>query len=177
MDERRLARTNSASENWGRLAAGLETAALGEGKTKIFIRIDRRVVNANLVVEVRSCRPSAEADITDGIAPMHVLTGGDGEAGKMAVTGGDSVAVIDHEGLTVPAHEIGERNDAIGGGDDRVAVIAADIYAAVKCPLAVERIDALTEASRNLAFNRPEIRSRVGAIPIGRGGVATSFPG
>src|ERR1700733_1052446 len=173
MDEPSLGKANRASENWVPLAAGLKTAALGDDKTKILIRINRRVVNANFVVEVWSCRSSAEADITDGIAPMDVLTGGDGEAGKMAVTGGDSVAVIDHEGLAVSAHEIGERDTAIGRGDDRVAIIAADIYAAVKCPLTVERIDALTKASRNLAFNRPKIRSSVGAIPIGRGGVAS----
>ena len=53
-----------------------------------------------------------------------------------------------------------------------MAVVAADIHTTVKRAFSVKRIDALAKASRDLTFHRPEIRSAVGAIPIGRSGVA-----
>ena len=145
---------------------------MGDGHAKVFIGIDRSVVDADFVVEVRAGGAAAEADIADGVAAMHVLAGGDGEAGKMAVARRDAVSVIHHDGLAVSAHEIGEGDYAVGGRDDWMAIVAADIYAAVKCAFTVEGIDALAEAASNLAFDRPEIGKRVGAIPIGGGGVA-----
>ena len=54
-----------------------------------------------------------------------------------------------------------------------MTVSCADIHAAVKCAFSVKWIDALTEAAGDLAFNRPEIRSGIGAGPIGRGGIAS----
>ncbi len=54
-----------------------------------------------------------------------------------------------------------------------VAVSAADIYAAVKCAFTVERIDALAKAGCDLAIDRPEVGRRVGAEPIGGGGIAS----
>ena len=54
-----------------------------------------------------------------------------------------------------------------------MAIAAADIDSAMECTLTVERIDTLTEASRDLAFDRPEIWSRVGFDPVGSGDVAS----
>jgi len=43
------------------------------------------------------------------------LSGGDGEAGKMAVARGDAVSVVDHDGASVAALKVGEGHDAVGG--------------------------------------------------------------
>ena len=142
------------------LAAGLETAALGDRKTKIFIRINRRVVDAHLVMEVRPGGTATEADITDRIATMDVLTGRDGKAGKMAVARCDAVAVIDDDELSVSAHEIRKGDYAIRRSHDRVAVVAANIHPAVKRALTVERVDALAEAGRYLAIHWPKVGKR-----------------
>src|SRR5271155_5418087 len=100
---------------------------------------------------------------------MDVLAGRYREAGKGAVAGGDAVAVVDHDGLAVSAHKISESDYAVGGCDHWMAVIAADIHAAMKCAFSVERIDAFPETSRHLAFNRPQVGRRVGAVPVRRG--------
>src|ERR1700734_3947006 len=114
----------------------------------------------------------AEADIADSIAAMNVLAGGDGEAGKMAVAGRDAVAVVHHNRFAVSAEEIGESDHAVGGGNDGLAVGASDIHATVKRAFAVEWVDAFPEVSGYLAFNRPEIGSRIGSVPVSGGGIA-----
>ena len=154
------------------LAAGLEAAAVGDRDAEVFVGIDRSVVDANFVVEVRSGGASAEANVADGVAAMNLLAGCDRETGKVAVAGGDAVAMIHHDELAVSAEEVRESDYAIGGRDDRVAVGAADIHAAVKRALAVERIDALPKAGGDLAIDRPKVGSGVGAVLVRGGGVA-----
>ena len=130
---------------------------MGDGDPKIFIRIDRSVVDANFVVQVGSGGASAETDITDGVTAMDVLARRDRETRKMAVAGGDAVAVIHHDQLPVPAHEIRKGDDAIRRSDDRVTVVAANVHPAVKRAFPVERVDALPEAGGDLAINGPKI--------------------
>src|SRR5579863_8342845 len=89
----------------------------------------------------------------------------------MPVASADSVAVIDHNRLPVAAHNVRERHNAIGGSDNRSTVAASDIYAAMECAFSVERVDALAEASGDLAFDRPKIGSGIGLCPISSGGV------
>src|SRR5579872_5570644 len=108
------------------LAAGLEAAGVGDGHAQVLVGIDRSVVDTNFVVKVRAGGAAAGADVADGIAAMNLLAGGDGESGKMAVAGRDAVAVVEHDGLAVSAHEVGEGDNAVGGSDHRMAVAAAD---------------------------------------------------
>ena len=110
------------------------------------------------------------ADVSDDLAAMNVLAGGDGESGEVAVAGGDAMAVIDGDEVSVAAHEFGEGDDAVGGGVDRGAVGNRNINAAMERAFSVEGIDALTEGAGEASFDRPE-RWRVGgASPIGERG-------
>ena len=102
---------------------------------------------------------------------MDVLSGGNGEAGKVAVAGGDAVAVVDHDGASVAALKVGESNEAVGRSDHGRADTRGNIDAGMEGAFSVKRIDALAEGAGDLAFDRPEVRSRVGADPVCRGGV------
>src|SRR3984885_560410 len=153
------------------LAASLEAATLRDSHTQVLVRIHGRVIDADFVVQVRSGGAPAGADVADGVATMNLLPGGDRKAGKVAVAGGDPVAVIQHDGLAISAKEVGEDDYAVGRSNHCVAVRAANINPAMKCALSVERIDALSEASCDLAFNRPEVGRGVRPEPVRRGGV------
>ena len=77
----------------------------------------------------------------------------------MAVAGGDAVAVVDDDGASVAAHEIGEYDQAIGGSHDRLSVFRTDINSTVESAFSVKWIDALAEGSRN----GPSTGQRLGA--------------
>src|SRR5438067_10769189 len=89
------------------LHSGVDVLGLGEGDAQVLIRIDRCVVDTDFVVEVGTGAASAEPDITDGLAFVHALSGGDVEAGEMSVAGGDAVAVVDLDEMSVAAHVAG----------------------------------------------------------------------
>src|ERR1700683_756977 len=153
------------------LAASLEAATLRDSHTQVFVRISGLVIDGDFVVQVRSGGAPAGADVADGVATMNLLPGGDRQAGKGAAAGGEPVAVIQHDGLAISAKEVGEDDYAVGRSNHCVAVRAANINPAMKCALSVERIDALSEASCDLAFNRPEVGRGVRPEPVRRGGV------
>ncbi len=92
---------------------------MGYGHAQVFVGVDGGVVDADLVVEVGSGGAAAEADVADGVAAVDELSGSDGEAGEVAVAGGDAVSVIDDDGASVTAEEVGEDDRAVRGGDDR----------------------------------------------------------
>src|SRR6266853_216919 len=119
---------------------------------------------------MRACGPSAEAYVADGVAAVNVLAGGDGEARKMAVAGCNSVSVVNHDGATVAAEEVGEGHGAVRGSNHRGAHVGGNIYAGVESAFSIKWIDALAEGAGDLAFDRPEIWSCIGASPVcGRG--------
>ena len=153
------------------LGAGGEAAQVGDGQAEIFVGVDWGIVDADFVVEMGAGGASAEADVADGVAAVDVLSGGDGEAGEMSVTGGDAVAVIDHDSATVSAEEVGEGDGAVGGGDDGGSDNGGNIDAGVECAFSVKWIDAFAEGAGDLAFDGPEVGSGVGAGPVGGGGI------
>src|ERR1039458_4247354 len=93
---------------WCDLASGLEAAVVGYRHAEILVGIDWSVVDADFVVEMRAGGASAHDDVADGVAAMDLLSGRDREAGKVAIAGGDGMAVIDHDGFAVSAHEVSE---------------------------------------------------------------------
>ncbi len=129
--------------------------------------IDRSVVDADFVVEMGAGAASAFADVADGVSAVDVLARDAGEAAQVAVTGGDAMAVIDDDGASVAAHEVGEHDHAVRRGHHRLAVSGSDINAAMESAFSVEWIDALAKTSRNGTFHRPEIGSGVCPQPIG----------
>ena len=79
------------------------------------MRIDWSVVDANFVMEVWTSAATAQANVADRIAAMHVLSGSHREVGQVAVAGADPVTMVDHDGATVAAHEIGKHHHSVGG--------------------------------------------------------------
>ena len=103
---------------------------------------------------------------------MDLLSGSDREAGKVAVAGGDAMAMVHHDELAISALEVRESDYAVGRGDHGMPVSTADIHAAVKCAFPIEGIDALTETGGDLTIDRPEVGGGVSPEPVGCGGVA-----
>ena len=140
-------REEATAGNWEcYLAAGLELTAMRNGDAEVFVGIYGSIVDAHFVMKMWTGGTPAESDIADRIATMNVLAGCNCEAGQMAITRGDAVAMIHHYELSVPAHEIRKSNYAIRRRDDGMTVVAANIDAAVECAFAVEGIDAFAEA-------------------------------
>jgi hypothetical protein len=86
------------------------------------MRIHWSVINANFVMQVRTGAATAQPDIANCVAPAHKLSGNDRIAGKMAIAGGNSVAVVKGDSPPIPTHEVGKSHHAIGWGDDRLAI-------------------------------------------------------
>ena len=104
-----------------RLALAL-LAELRHGGAEILVGIDRNALDANFVVQMRRSDAAGAADISDDLATMNVLAVGDGESGEMAVAGGDAMAVIEADEISVTIHELGKGDYAISSGMDRSAV-------------------------------------------------------
>src|SRR5260370_34225689 len=103
----------------------MEAGAVGDRHAEILVGINRGVAESDFIVKMRTGGAAAGADVADGVAAMDVLPGRDREAGKVAVAGGDAVAVVHHDGLAVSALEIREGDHAIGGRGDRAATRTA----------------------------------------------------
>src|SRR5580700_12317305 len=124
-----------------------------------LVGIDWSVLDANFVVEVWTSAATAQPDVSDGVAAAHVLSGYNCIAGKMAVAGGDSVAVIQGDCAPVAAHKISEGYHGIGRRYDWLSVRSRDVNSSVESALTVERINSLSERSRDRTFDRPKVRS------------------
>lgn len=123
------------------LASRREPTGMSKRNAKVFMGIHRGVVDANFIVKVRAGATAAQANVSDRIAAMDVLTRGDGEAGEMAISCGDSVSVIENDGASVAPTEISEFDNAIGWRDHRLTDGGGDIYAAVECSFTIERVN------------------------------------
>src|SRR5690349_7435407 len=141
------------------------------GHTQILAWIHRSVVDPNLVVKVRPGAASAVAHIPDSVAPVNILAGEHGECLQVPVTGADSMAVVQNNGASVPAHKISELNNAVRRSNHWLPINSANINTRVECALTIEWINALSKRASNLAFNWPKIGRGIGPHPISRGNV------
>jgi len=73
------------------LLARRKPANLRHRQPQILVGVYWDIVDADFVVKMRTSRASAEADVADGVATVDILSGGDGEAGKVAVAGRNAV--------------------------------------------------------------------------------------
>src|ERR1700730_7344234 len=119
------------------LTSRREGTVVRDGDAKIFIRIYRSIVNADFIVKMRTGRASASADVSDHITAMHGLPRSHSKTGKVSKAGADAIAVIDHDHFAVAAHDLAVGHDSVRRCNHRAAIAAANIYAAVECPLAV----------------------------------------
>src|SRR4051812_19519666 len=111
---------------------------MGEGESQILVRVDWSVVDANFIMEVRAGAASAQTNVADGIATMHVLPGCDREVGKVPVAGTDSVTVVDHDGAAIAAHEIRKNHYPISRSHYSLTIGRGDVYSTMKSAFTVE---------------------------------------
>ena len=69
---------------------------------QILGRINGRIVNPDLVVQVRTGAVSRRTDVAKDIPTAHILSFSDREPGEVSVNGLDAVAVVDHHFAPVP---------------------------------------------------------------------------
>src|SRR6266480_3351668 len=111
---------------------------MGEGKTQILVGIDWSVVDTNFVMEMWTGTATAQTDVADRIAAMHMLSGSHCEIGQMSVASADAVTVVNHDGTAIAAHEIRKDHYSIGGSHHALTIRRCDIHPAMKCALTVE---------------------------------------
>src|SRR5271166_1740373 len=80
--------------------------------------------------------------------------------------------MVNHDGLAIAAHGVGDGHEAIGRGDDLCTVAGTDIDATVERAFTIEWIDAFSKTSGDLAFDGPEIGSGIRLDPVGGRNVA-----
>src|SRR5262249_46455811 len=128
-----------------RLASGRKPADVRVGHAQILVGIHRDIVDADFVVEVRTGAASAVADVADGVTAVNMLSGEYCETLQVSVAGCDSVTVVDHDGATIPAHEIGEFNYALGWSNDRLPEDRTNVNSGMEGAFSVERINTFAE--------------------------------
>src|SRR5438874_3524615 len=105
---------------------------------EVAARVDRRAVDAHLVVKVRPGGTARRADGADRLAAMHLLALAHVERGEMAVERVEPTAVIDDHEAAVARVAPGEDHLAVAGRRHRKAVLRRDVDAGVHlAPLAV----------------------------------------
>ena len=108
-------------------------------------RIDRFVVDAGFVVQMRAGGAAGRADAADDVADLDVLADAHVDRRQMAVAGRELVAVVDLDHLAVAAVPAGGDDGAGGGGAHRIAGVAAHVHAGVHRRTTEERIGAHAE--------------------------------
>src|SRR5437773_7998529 len=114
----------------GKTGGGVYIATLAGGSTRcgltalrqVAARVDRRAVDAHLVVEVRPGGAARGADGADRLAATHALALAHVERGEMPVERVELAAVSDDDDATVARVAPGEDHGAVAGRVDRRAV-------------------------------------------------------
>ena len=128
---------------------------------KILRGVDRRVVDVNLIVQVRprglACHPHGP----DGLAAFDLLANHHADAAQVAVLGGNPVAMVDQDSVTVPRVRAGWKTIPSaaappGAGGRR------DVDPGVERTFTTQGVHALPESRRDLALHRPNRRDAVG---------------
>src|ERR1039458_220942 len=134
---------------WSGLGAGGFGVNAGERGAHVFVGIDWRIADADLVVQVGSGGPAAHSDVADHLAADDGLTSHHGEAGHVGVAGLDIVAVVEDDLAPVSALHGSRLHGAVRGGADGGADGRGDVDAGVELALsvAVDGVFPLTEAA------------------------------
>src|SRR6185437_4249505 len=132
-----LARRQAQSRTWNRSARAQPHAG-----TQKFLRIDGFAVDPGFVVEVRSGRASGRSDRSDHLADPDGIADLDVDLGKMAVAGGQAVAVIDLHHSSIAAGPAGGNDFSVGGGAHGIAGCRAKVETGVHGRTAKEGIAA-----------------------------------
>src|SRR5205085_35367 len=101
-------------------------------RRQVSERINRRVVNAHLVVQVRPRRATGRADAPQWFAARDLLPDGRLDLRQVAVARRQAVAVIDLDELPIAVLPTGESDRAVGCGDHGRARRGRDVLPGVK---------------------------------------------
>src|SRR5207248_3250176 len=133
---------------------------------QVLVRVHRDIVDTDLIVKMRTGAASAEADVANNVAAVNLLPGDDGVTGQMAVKGGQPVPMFQDDGAPVTVHEVGVGDLAVRGSNNWLAILGADIHAAMERALTVKGIDAFAKRRRYPAHYRPQRGRSRGADPV-----------
>src|SRR5580658_1578031 len=142
---------------------------------QILGRIHRGIVDAHLVVQVRTGTVTRRTDIAENVATANVLAGDDSEPGKMSVQGLHSVAVIDYHLASVSCSHSGLDYSAVSGCAYGIAFAGRNVDSGMESPLPVEGIHTGAEGTGHDSLHRPNRRrvrhvqraAEAGGEPVG----------
>ena len=115
------------------------------GSMQILVGIDWGIVNADLVVQVRTGAVARRANVSQDVTAANVLSGNDCESRKMSVQGFHAVAVIDHHLSSVPVAHSSLDDGAVRRRANRVALAGGNVDSGVECAFSIKRIQAGAE--------------------------------
>ena len=111
-----------------------------------------------LQVQMAACGSPSVADIADDLPGLHLLAGGDTNAGAVGVQCFQPAAVVDLNVITVAAaptvKTVGNGDDAICSGEDRRTLGAGNVGAGVGADFAGDGVYAMSELRGNRTRNR-----------------------
>src|SRR5436305_574074 len=84
-------------------------------------------VDTDLIMEVRSGGATRRTHQCDQLPALHARIVADQDLRKMAVAGGDALAMIDLDHVAITAHPLRMGDDAVCGGIDRSADRTGDV--------------------------------------------------
>src|SRR5579872_3536276 len=129
--------------------------------------IDRGIVDADFVVDVRAGGASGDADVADDLAFIDVLASRHDEAGHVSRERLEAVSVIDHDSVAVSIFRLRGMNDAITSRMNRRSGGSGNIDSGMEFAfIAIEWISAFTERSSNASQHWPQCWSGGQAIKI-----------
>src|SRR5882724_3369737 len=140
-----------------------KTSVAGGGGLHVAPGIDRSVVHAHFVVDVRTSGAAADAAIADNLSAFNARARNRGKRRHVRIPGGDTEAVIDYNQAAVTGVVFDDGNDAVGGGVNRCAVVGSNVNAGVERTFTAEGIEPFAEAVRDMTKHRPN-RGRIGRI-------------
>lgn len=122
---------------------------------QILRGIDRRIVNADFVVQVRASTVSGRTNIAQNVTPANVLPCNDCKSRKMSIEGFHSVAMIDDDFASIPRAHSSLENHSIRRRAYSVALAGGNVDASVKSAFTFEGIKPGAEGAGYDPLYRP----------------------
>ena len=130
---------------------------------QVLGRIHRRIVDADLIVQVRTGTVARRTHIAEDVTAANVLAGDDRKPGEMSVEGLHPVAVIDNYFASIPGSHAGLDDGAISGCAYRIAFVGRNIDSGMEGAFSIERIHPGAEGTGYDSLYRP-FRRRVSYV-------------
>ena len=99
----------------------------------------------NLEMEMRPCRKTSGADITDDLPLHHACARADGDAAHMGIACAQTAGMRQLDHITIAPRPSGQRDNAIGNSADGRAGHRGIVRALVEARIAEQRMEAHAE--------------------------------